>query len=328
MNLRKTIAAAAPVLALLCAVPVHGQTGPYPNRPLRIIVPHAPGNSPDVVARVMGEKLARELGQPVVIENKAGAGGLIGAEAAAASPGDGYTLFFTVKAVVAIVPNVYNSPKYNPVSDFKAISQIATVPHVLTAAPNAPFSTMKEMVDYAKAHPGQVNYGSTGIGTQPHVAMEVWQKTLGIKLHHIPYKANPTFDLMRGVITLYLEGGAAAVPTVRAGRVKGLAVSGSTRLPGLPNVPAANEYQADLDSDGIVSGSYHAFFAPKATPDEIVARLNRELVKIVAQPETQTRLRDLGLTPTGSSAAELAANMVRDYNYWQGVVKELNIKAE
>jgi tripartite-type tricarboxylate transporter receptor subunit TctC len=326
MQARRRLLGAAGALGAMAALPVRAQAG-YPNKPIRIVVPHSPGVSPDVIARFIADRMSKALGQSVFIENKAGAGGLIGAEYAATMPPDGYNLFFTVKGVMAMVPNVYPNPKYNPMSDFRAIAQIATVPHVLTAAPNTPFNNLKELVDYAKANPDTINFASNGIGSQPHMTMEAWQHKLGIKLHHIPYKQNPEMDLMGGTVSLYLEGGAAAVPKVKAGRVKGICITGSTRNPEIPNVPAANEYMADLDPDGMVSGSYHALFAPKGTPEEIITRLNRELVKIIAVPDNQAKLRDYGVTPnTTISAADLNSAVARDYQYWRGVVKELDIK--
>ncbi|HEY4371984.1 MAG TPA: tripartite tricarboxylate transporter substrate binding protein [Burkholderiales bacterium] len=315
-------AALAPAFA-----PLARAQAAYPSKPIRIIVPHSPGVSPDVIARYIADRMSKTLGQPAFVENHAGAGGLIGAEYAANAAPDGYNLMFTVKGVMAMVPNVYPNPKYNPMTDFKAIAEIATVPHVLTAAPNTPFNSLKEMVEYAKANPDKINFASNGIGSQPHMTMEAWQKKLGIKLHHIPYKQNPETDLMGGIVSLYLEGGAAAVPKVKAGRVKGLCITGSTRNPEIPNVPAANEYMPDLDPDGMISGSYHALFAPKGTPDEIVTHLNRELTRILAQAEVQTRLRDFGVNPnTTVTAAGLNTAVARDYQFWRGIVKELDIK--
>lgn len=323
---RRRLLAAAGGIAALHALPVRAQSA-YPNKPVRVIVPHSPGVSPDVIARYIADRLSRELGQTVFVENKAGAGGLIGAEYAATAPADGYNLMFTVKGVMAMVPNVYPNPKYNPMTDFKAVGEVASVPHVLTAAPNTPFNNLKEMVEYARANPDKINFASNGIGSQPHMTMEAWQKKLGVKLHHIPYKQNPEMDLMGGTVSLYLEGGAAAVPKVKAGRVKGLCITGSTRNPEIPNVAAANEYMPDLDPDGMVSGSYHALFAPKGTPDEIVTQLNHALVKLLAQAEVQAKLRDFGVTPnTTLTAAELNSAVARDYQYWRGVVKELDIK--
>jgi len=162
------------ITALMSASQVFSQTAAWPNKPIKMIVPFAPGVSPDVVARIIADKLTQSLGQPVIVDNRPGAGGMIAGEAAALAPADGYTTFFTVKAVMAIAPNVYRNAKFNPIKDFKPVSQILTVPHVITAAPNAPFSTMQELVDYAKRNPGKVDYASLGVGSQPHIAMATW----------------------------------------------------------------------------------------------------------------------------------------------------------
>src|SRR4051812_27936050 len=164
-----------------------GQAG-YPDKPIKIILPYAIGVSPDVVARLLGERLSPALGRPVIIDNRPGAGGMLGAEIAAALPPDGYNLLFTVKGVMAIVPHVYPSAKFNALKDFKAITEILQVPHIITATLNAPYNSMKELVDYAKRNPGRINYASNGTGSHPHVGMETIARRLGMQLVHVPYK--------------------------------------------------------------------------------------------------------------------------------------------
>ena len=324
-HLLNGLAAGATSLALPHA---WAQSMGYPNRPIKMIVPFAAGISPDVVARLIGDKLGVALGQPVVIDNRPGAGGMIGAEAAVNSPADGYNLLFSVKAVHAIAPNVYKSAKYNPPRDFKAVSQILLVPHVLTAAPNAPFNTMAELVAYAKANPGKVDYASLGVGSQPHVAMEAWAQRLGIKLNHIPYKTNPSPDVMSGVVSLSIEASTTAIPLITSGKVKGLAISGAERIASLPNVPTMTEFGANLDVNGAIGSSWHGIFAPTGTPDDIIAKLNTEIVKIVKLPDIQARMRALGLTPTGTSAAAMASVAAADYAFWGQMVREFDIKVE
>jgi tripartite-type tricarboxylate transporter receptor subunit TctC len=200
------------------------QTANYPNRPIRMIVPFPAGVSPDVVARLIGDRLSSALGQPVLIDNRPGAGGMIGALAAAATPADGYTLFYSVKASHAIAPNVYRDPKYNPPRDFKAVSQLLLVPHVLTASLKTPYNNMREMVDYAKKNPGKIDFASLGVGSQPHVALEAWSQRLGIKLNHVPYKTNPSPDVMSGVISLSVEAYTTAIPLIKTGKIKALGI--------------------------------------------------------------------------------------------------------
>ncbi len=328
MKRRNILTATAGLAAALALPGAWAQAGAYPNRPIKLIVPFAPGISPDVVARLIADKLTVALGQPVLIDNRPGAGGMIGAEAAAKAPADGYSLLFSVKAVHAIAPNVYQTAKYNPLRDFKAVSQILLVPHILTAAPNTPYNTMKEMVEYAKRNPDKIDFASLGIGSQPHVALEAWAARLGIKLSHVPYKSNPSADVMSGVVSLSLEASTTAVPMIKAGKVKALAISGAERIPSLPDLPTMTEFGASLDPNGVIGNSWHGVFAPTGTPDEIVAKLNTEIVKIVKMPEIQARLRSLGLTPTGTTAAVLATGAASDFAYWGQLVRELGIKVE
>jgi tripartite-type tricarboxylate transporter receptor subunit TctC len=212
--------------------------------------------------------------------------------------------------------------------DFKAVTQVLIVPHILTATPNAPFNTMAELVEYAKRNPGKIDYASAGIGSQPHVALEAWARRLGIKLTHIPYKTNPSPDVMSGVVSLYLEASTTAIPSILGKRIKALAVSGSDRIPALPDVPTMTEFNPELDPNGVIGNSWHTFFAPAGTPDEIVTKLNTEIVKIVKTPDIQARLRSLGLTPTGTPAASVNAGMAADYAYWGKLINELGIKIE
>ena len=328
MNRRNVLTASAALAATLVTPNGWAQANGYPNRPIKMIVPFAAGLSPDVVARLIGDKLSQALGQPVVIDNRPGAGGMIGAEAALFSPADGYNLLFSVKAVMAIAPNVYPNAKYNPVRDFKAVSQILIVPHILTAAPNTPYSSLKEMVEYAKRNPGKIDFASLGVGSQPHVALEAWASRLGIKLTHVPYKTNPSPDVMSGVVSLSLEASTTAIPLIKAGKVKALGISGSERIASLPDLPTMTEFGTNLDPNGVIGNSWHAVFAPAGTPDDIVVKLNAEIVKIVKMPDVQARLRSLGLTPTGTTAALLAADAASDFAYWGQLVRELGIKVE
>jgi len=324
-TLLSATAAAASSLLLPAAL---SQTPAYPNKPIKMIVPYAAGISPDIVARLIGNKLSIALGQPIIIDNRPGAGGMIGAEFSAAAPGDGYNLFFTVKGVMAIAPHLYPNAKYNAMKDFKAVSQILLVPHIITATPNAPYNTLKEMVEYAKKNPGKINFASAGVGSQPHVALEAWAKRMGIKLNHIPYKSNPGPDVMSGVVDIYLEASTTAIPSIQAGKIKALAVSGSERIPTLPNVPTVTEFGGNLDPNGVIGNSWHGIFTPISTPDDIVNKLNAEIIKVVNMPDIQARLKSLGLTPTGTNAATLSNGAASDFAYWGALIKELGITVE
>lgn len=322
-----TAAFTATVTAFMMTPAAWGQAG-YPDRPVKIIVPYAIGVSPDIVARLLSERLGPALGRPVIIDNRPGAGGMVGAEAAAGMPPDGYNLLFTVKGVMAIVPHVYPNARFNAVKDFKAITEILQVPHLITATINAPYNSMQELVEYAKRNPGKINYASNGTGSHPHVGMETIAQRLGIQLTHIPYKTAPGPDVISGVVDLFLEASTTAIPTIKNGKIKALATSGPERIPALPDLPTLTEFRADLDPNGATGNSWHGVFAPAGTPDAIIARLNTELVKIVKTPEVQSRLRALGLTPTGTSAEHLASELASDFAYWGKIVRELNVKVE
>jgi tripartite-type tricarboxylate transporter receptor subunit TctC len=328
MKRRQLITAAALSAAAFTATSTWAQSGPYPNRPIKMIVPYAAGVSPDIVARLIGEKLGQALGQPIIIDNRPGAGGMIGAEVAATMPGDGYNLFFTVKGPMAIAPHIYPNAKYNPLKDFKAISQVLIVPHILTATPSAPYNTMKEMVEYAKRNPGKIDYASAGVGSQPHIALEAWATRLGISFNHIPYKTVPGPDVMSGVVSMYLEASTTAIPSIKAGKIKALGISGAERIASLPDVPTMTEFSPTLDVNGVIGNSWHGVFTPSSTSDDIVNRLNTEIIKIVKMPDIQERLRGLGLTPTGTSANVLSTGMASDYQYWGQLIRDLKIKVD
>ncbi|MEY3513558.1 MAG: hypothetical protein RL420_581 [Pseudomonadota bacterium] len=328
MKRRQLITAAALSAAAFTATSTWAQSGPYPNRPIKMIVPYAAGVSPDIVARLIGEKLGQALGQPIIIDNRPGAGGMIGAEVAATMPGDGYNLFFTVKGPMAIAPHIYPNAKYNPLKDFKAISQVLIVPHILTATPSAPYNTMKEMVEYAKRNPGKIDYASAGVGSQPHIALEAWATRLGISFNHIPYKTVPGPDVMSGVVSMYLEASTTAIPSIKAGKIKALGISGAERIASLPDVPTMTEFSPTLDVNGVIGNSWHGVFTPSSTSDDIVNRLNTEIIKIVKMPDIQERLRGLGLTPTGTSANVLSTGMASDFQYWGQLIRDLKIKVD
>jgi tripartite-type tricarboxylate transporter receptor subunit TctC len=318
---------AAALTACMMSSAAWGQGG-YPERPIRIILPYAAGVSPDIVARLVAERLGPALGKPVLIDNRPGAGGMIGAEVAATLPPDGYSLLFTVKGVMAIVPHVYPSAKFNSLKDFKAVTEILQVPHLIVATNKAPFDSMKELVEYAKKNPGKINYASNGTGSHPHVGMETLASRLGIQITHVPYKTAPGPDVIAGVVDLFFEASTTAIPSIKSGKIKALATSGPERIPALPQLPTLTEFRSDLDPNGATGNSWHGIFAPAGTPDAIIARLNTEIVKIVKTQDMQNRLREFGLTPTGTSAEHLSKELAANYAYWGTIVKQLNVKVE
>jgi tripartite-type tricarboxylate transporter receptor subunit TctC len=327
MKRRSALLAAAALTACLMTPAAWAQAG-YPDRPVKIILPYAIGVSPDIVARLLAERLGPALGRPVIIDNRPGAGGMVGAEVAATMPPDGYNLLFTVKGVMAIVPHVYPTAKFNSLKDFKAITEILQVPHLIVATNKAPYNSMKELVEYAKRNPGKINYASNGTGSHPHVGMETIMHRLGLQLTHVPYKTAPGPDVIAGVVDLFLEASTTAIPSIKSGRIKALATSGPERIPALPDLPTLTEFRADLDPAGATGNSWHGVFAPAGTPEAIIARLNTEIVKIVKTEDMQNRLRTFGLTPTGTSAEHLSKQLAADFAYWGKIVRELNVKVE
>jgi tripartite-type tricarboxylate transporter receptor subunit TctC len=314
-------ACAATGAAAVLARPAIAQTA-WPAKPIRVVVPFPAGTSPDTVGRLIGEKLTAMWGQPVLIDNRAGAAGGIGAELVAAAPPDGYTALLTVSSVITINPHVYASLRYQPL-EFVPVTQVLTVPYVMIAPPSAPYSTMAELVEAARRKPGSIDYASYGVGSQTQVAVEIWAQQAGIRLNHVPYATNPTADLMGGVTGLLMEPSTTAIPLVKGGRVKALAVTSDTRLPALPQVPAAGEFRP-----GLASVAWHGIFVPKNTPPAVAQKFNADTVRVLALPEVRARLSELGLLVAGSTPDELAQRMQSEHAAWGRAVRELGIKLQ
>jgi tripartite-type tricarboxylate transporter receptor subunit TctC len=306
----------------LAAMPLFAQ-GKWPEKPIKLIVPFAAGVSPDVVSRIIADPLGRALGQPVVIDNRAGASGIIGAEAAAKSPGDGYTLFMAVNSIVGINPNVYTKLPYDTFRDFAPVTQVAQVPYVLITGPNQPDKSLKDLLDRAKLKGGSVEYGSLGVGSGPHVVMEMMNNMAGIQMVHVPYKGSPISDVMAGQVPLAFEPATTAIPLVKSGKLRALAVTSKKRSPSLPDVPAVAELLPGYDGDG-----WQGFYMPAATPKDIVARLNTEIVKILGHQDVKNKLAELGLQPVGNSIEEFTKVTRADFEKWGKIAKANNIRID
>ena len=320
---RRTVLGRLAAAALaLAAAPVFAQ-GKWPEKPIKLIVPFAAGVSPDVVSRMIAEPLGRALGQPIVIDNRAGASGIIGAEAAARSPGDGYTLFMAVNSIMGINPNVYTKLPYDTFRDFAPVTQVAQVPYVLITGPNQPDKSLKDLLARAKAKAGSIEYGSLGVGSGPHVVMEMMNTMAGIQMVHVSYKGSPISDVMAGQVPLAFEPATTAIPLVKSGKLRALAVTSKKRSPSLPDVPAVAELLPGYDGDG-----WQGFYVPAATPKDIVARLNTEIVKILGQQDVKNKLVELGLQPVGSSVEEFAKVTRADFDKWGKIAKANNIRID
>ncbi len=297
--------------------------GGYPSKPVRIIVPFAAGISPDVVARILADKLSQSLGQPVLVDNRPGASGIIGAEMAAKSPPDGYTLLMSVTAIMSMNPHLYPRLAYDPLQDFKPITHILNVPFVLIAAPQRPFSTLGELVQESRKAPDTIEFATLGAGSHSHVAMAWLMNQTGAKLTHVPYKSSPVTDLMGGRVSVYFDPIVTALPLIRMDKVKALGISTLKRSPALPQVPAISESVPGFDTY-----AYQGIFAPAGTPDAIIDKLNAELVKIVQMPEVHKKLVEFGYVTAGSSVADFRKLVRNDYQAYGEVIRRNGIRLD
>jgi tripartite-type tricarboxylate transporter receptor subunit TctC len=298
----------------------------YPNRPIRFIVPFPPGGGNDTMARTIGNKLATALGQQFVVDNRAGAGGVIGAEMAAHAAPDGYTLFLGGVASHGIVPNLQPRLGYDPVRDFAPVSLIAAAPLILVVHPSVSAKSVKDLVQLAKAKPGQLNFASNGSGGSSHLAAELFMMLTGTHMVHVPYKGlSPALtDLLSGQIQLMFSSTIAMLPQVRAGRLRPLAMTSAKRSAAMPDVPTV----AESGVPGYETASWYGVLAPAGTVKTIIDRLNREIVKAVELPDVRERLMSEGAEPVGGSPAEFTAHIKRELARWALVIKQAKIKPD
>jgi tripartite-type tricarboxylate transporter receptor subunit TctC len=310
---------------VLAALPGLAQAQAWPSQPIRFIVPFTPGTGIDIIARSVGPRLGERLGQPVVVENRAGASGNIGTEHVARAKPDGHTILVTASTFVSNRTLFRNLP-YDPAKDFAPITLSAWGTLLVAAHPSTPFSSVPELIAAAKANPGKLNYGSPGVGTPHHLAMELFKNVAGIFVVHIPYKgtAGAVTDLLGGQIQVMFLPIHVALAQVRGGRLKALAVGSPKRSPLAPEVPTL----AEGGFPGVESDIWYAFFAPQGTPRETVARLNLELTSVLALPEIGTSFRAQGLEPVSSSPEAVRELVAKDLAKWERVVREANITAE
>lgn len=320
---RRQMLAALALGVAPCTLPASAQGAKWPDKPIRLIVPFAAGVSPDVVSRIIAEPLARVLGQPIVVDNRAGAAGIIGAEAAARSPGDGYTLFMTVNSIMGINPSVYARLPYDPIKDFLPVTQVARVPYVLIAGNNQPHKSLKDLLAHARDKPGTIDYGSLGVGSGPHLVMEMMNNMAGVKMVHIPYKGSPLPDVMAGQVPLAFEPATTAIPLVKMGRVRALAITSARRNAALPEVPTVAEVLPGYEGDG-----WQGFYMPAGTPKDIVARMNAEIAKILKQADVQQKLVELGLQPVGNSIDEFERISRGELDKWGKLARANNIRVD
>ena len=300
--------------------------GAWPSRPIRYIVPFAPGGTTDIIARIVGEKLSAVLGQQIVVDNKAGQGGSLGsAELARAAP-DGYTIGGGTISSHGINATLYDKLPYDPVTSFAPITLYATQPNVLLVHPGVPAKTVQEFIALLKQNPDKYSFGSAGSGTSQHISGEIFKTMAGVKMQHIPYRGSGQMlpELLGGTLPAAFDNVASALPHVKSGKLRALAVTTAKRSATMPDVPTL----AESGLAGYELGSWQAVFAPAGTPQPIVERLYTEIATILQTPEVQKRFAELGLEPSGMPPAELAALVKADVPRLAKVVKESGAKAQ
>jgi tripartite-type tricarboxylate transporter receptor subunit TctC len=295
----------------------------YPERPVRLLIAFPAGGTIDTLGRILAQKLTEAWGQNVVIENRPGAGGNIGAAAAAKSPPDGYTLHLGAQTL-AVNVTLQPSTEFDPVKDFEPIMLVATAQDVLLVPPNSPFRSVKELIDYAKAHPGELNYASLGTGTSGHLATVMFAELAGIKLQHVPYTSvsQAATDVISGRIAVFLPTLGGHLGNVAAGRMRALAVSGTARATQLPDVPTFNE----LGVRFVDETSWYALFAPKGTRADIIAKVNADVERILAMPDVKEKGGTLGYRYIGGSPEKLAAFLKGEIAKWADLAKSASLK--
>jgi tripartite-type tricarboxylate transporter receptor subunit TctC len=314
----------AAVLAL-AAGEARGQAPAWPTKPIRIIVPYAPGGPFDEVARILSQRLHESWGQPVLVENRSGAGGSIAAEFVARSAPDGYTLLHGNAGPLTINPSLMRKVGYDPVRDFAPVSLLLTSAMVLVVHPSLPVRSVADLVRLARAHPGELNYASAGVGNLQHLGMESLQARAGIRMNHVPYKgAAPAFvDIFGGRIGLMFANVVGAMPHIKAGKLRAVAVSSARRSASLPEVPAVAETYPGFDMP-----AWMGILAAAATPRDIVARLSAEFARIMQHPEVRPRLIAQGADPVGGSPADLAAVIARELELYGSIIRQSGIRPE
>ena len=323
MRLPRLFAVLLPAtLALVCATAVPAQE--FPTKPIRLIVPFPPGGPNDTIARVVGQKMGEILGQPIVIENRGGAGGVTGTDAVAKAEGDGYTIAVSSAGALAISSSLAEKIPYDPTKDFKAVTLVATVPEMLVVATSVPANNMKELVALAKSKPGQLNFASSGPGSMPHLAGELFKMTAGIDIVHVPYRgaAPAVNDLLGQQVHMVFLDLPVLLPQVKAGKLKPIIVGAMTRAPAAPDVPTSVE----AGYPQIQTENWYGMVAPAATPPAIVAKLNKAAVEAMKSPEVKDKLAAQGATLVGNTPEEFAAFIKSEIAKWSKVVKEAGVK--
>ena len=316
---RRTLLAAL-VTAMAGALPVGVMAQAFPSKPITIIVPFAAGGTTDILARVLAQGLTTELGQSVIVDNRAGAGGNIGGQTAARAAADGYTLFMGTVGTHAINAALYKKMPFDPIKDFAPLTRVANVPNLLVANPAQPYKNVHELIAYAKANPGKINFGSSGSGSSIHLSGELFKSMAKVDMQHVPYKgsAPAVTDLLGNQIGIMFDNMPSAIQHVRSGKLRPLAVTTAKRSPELPDVPTI----AEAGVPGYEATSWFGMFAPAATPAPIVAKLNAAIARVLAQPATRKKIEEQGAEVYSETPEQFAAFIKQESVKWGKVVKE------
>jgi tripartite-type tricarboxylate transporter receptor subunit TctC len=318
----------ARILALLgCALfstsAMAAESKGFPTKPIRMIVPFGAGSISDIVARTLSMKMSESMGQQVIVDNRPGAGGNIGAELVAKAPADGYTILLGAASVISINQHLFKQMPFDQASAFAPITQVTSNTNVLIVSPSLPAKSVKELIAYGKSNPGKLTFASSGAGGSIHLSGELFKSMAGIDMVHVVYKASPLahIDIMSGQIQLMFDGMPTALPQVKAGKLRALAVTAGKRSPQLPDLPTI----AEAGVPGYEAIGWFALAAPAGTPPEIVNRLNREVVAILKAPDVRERLQALGADPVGSSPEQFAQFARAESAKWGKIIKSLGI---
>lgn len=308
----------------MAATDGHAQTATYPDRPVKMLVGFAAGGGTDVAARILAQKLTEALGQTVVVENRPGASGMIAAEAVAKSVPDGYTLMMGSQTTLAVAPALYRKFSIDAAKDFVGVAMAGVSPLVLVVHPSVPVQSVRDLIALAKAKPGTINFGSGGLGTTPHMAGELFSIQAGVKMVHVAYRgeAPAINDLLGGQLHLIFANLSAVIGNVKAGSLRALAITSAQRAATAPEIPTI----AEVALPGFDAATWFALVAPAGTAREIVLRLNTEVTRLVAQPETQKRFADLGMTFGSGSPDALDAYIKSEIGKWSQVIKEADVR--
>ena len=320
---RLQVAALASLAAVMSLPDAHAQS--WPSKPVRIVVPFAAGGPADSLARFLATKMAADVGQPMVIDNKAGAGGTVGSAEVIRST-DGHSLLFSSTGALVIVPALTPNLSYNPERDLIAIGQAVVTPSVIVVSAKSPFNTLADLVTFAKANPGKLNFGSAGSGTSTQLGAELLKKEAGIFMTHIPYRgaAPATTDLIGGVVDLMVADVPAVVSFIKGGQLRALAVASPGRSPALPDVPTT----AEARLQGVVGGTWYGLMAPARTPPEVIAKVNAALNKALQHPDTAAYFRQQGVQSVGGSADEFGRFIRAEAAKWGALAKAVGVKLD